>query len=44
MLFPLWAVAAQWLNRHKLLRAAVATEAVLLFYFAAQFGHWSYAL
>lgn len=43
MLFPLWAVAAQWLSERGLLRAAVATEAVLLCFFAAQFGHWSYA-
>jgi hypothetical protein len=43
MLFPLWAAAAQWLSRRGLLRAAVATEAVLLFFYASQFAHWSYA-
>ncbi len=42
VLFPLWMVAAKWLDSHRRLGSAVAGSGVLLFVFALQFARWAF--
>jgi hypothetical protein len=40
MLFPLWMIAAAWLSERRMIRLVVEVEAVLLLFYAIEFGRW----
>jgi hypothetical protein len=40
VLFPLWMIAAAWLSERRMIRLVIEAEAVLLLFYAIEFGRW----